>query len=298
MALERLFQDFDRAEEGTINYVEWTSTLTFDSLPYLVAQCKEEGPLYRATPTEAELKLYRAMRQRLHTLAQAAQDNGVRMMVDAEQSYFQPAIDSMVLELQKEYNQKQAVVWNTYQMYSTDSLDRLRDDLHRSKLLGYRFGAKLVRGAYMESERARAYEHGYESPIHGSLEDTHRSYDRGVETVLEDIAAGSGARLMVASHNERSVQRAIDGMARLGIAPTEVGGGGVAFGQLLGMADEISFTLGRHGYSVYKYVPYGEIEEVVPYLVRRAQENSAIAGSAQVQAAAVAAVLRQRLLGW
>jgi proline dehydrogenase len=321
--LKNIFDEYDHSKEGFIDYVEWSATLTPENLSTMVAQCREEGVLYQAALHDDELVLYHAMRRRLYELADVAKENGVRMMVDAEQSYFQPAIDSMVLELQREYNRDSAVVFNTYQLYTHDSLERMGHDLQRAKKLDFKFGAKLVRGAYMESERKRAEDMGYDSPIHQTLEDTHECYDSAVSLLLEDIAAGSGAEVMVASHNQRSVQLATEAMTRLGISSGNMMGegggeegeegaggsstdgtggsgsnGGVYFGQLLGMADQISFTLGRQGYSVYKYVPYGKLEEVVPYLMRRAQENSSVAGSAGAQATLIAGVLRKRVLGW
>ncbi len=218
------------------------------------------------------------MYKRLEKIAALAHEKNVRLMIDAEQTYFQPAIDSMVLRLQRRYNKDRCVVYNTYQCYLKDSSVRLNGDMERSSRENFGFAAKLVRGAYMYAERELAIEEGRESPIHESLDDTHASYDRNVESVLEYIAKNnSGAEVMFATHNSRSVKFAVRCMADMNIRK------GVYFGQLLGMADNITFPLGASGYNVYKYVPYGPISEVMPYLIRRAQENSDLLGGVSLE---------------
>lgn len=223
-----------------------------------------------------------AMMGRLETLAQAAKDAEVRLMIDAEQTYFQPAIDHMVLRLQRKYNRGDyPTVFNTYQCYLQNTEQRVVDDLERARRDGFKWGAKLVRGAYLVSERQRALEMGYPDPTQASIEDTHACYDECVRLVLSDsVSKQEGSNVLIASHNQESVEKALEHMARLGIDKMD---GGVYFGQLLGMADHLSFPLGGAGYKVYKYVPYGPVDEVMPYLVRRAQENSGMMGSPAVQ---------------
>ncbi|KIZ00008.1 proline dehydrogenase [Monoraphidium neglectum] len=227
--------------------------------------------------SEGEVELADAMVGRVAALAELADARGVRLMIDAEHTYFQPAIDHTAKALSMQYNKEWPVIFNTYQAYLKGSYTLLMEDMERARRNG--FGAKLVRGAYLSLERRRAAAKGQESPIWDTLQDTHDNYNRCMRAVLREVKE-SGAELMIASHNQDSIEQAVQEMHRLGLPPT---GGGVYFGQLLGMADSLTFTLGQNGYEAFKYVPYGPIAEVLPYLVRRAQENSAI-----VQGAAVA----------
>jgi len=210
------------------------------------------------------------MIRRLETVAEAAANRGVRLMVDAEQTYFQPAIDHLVLHLQRRFNTKVPIIYNTYQCYLKDSYSRICIDLERSRREGFLFAAKIVRGAYMVGERARAMEKKAQDPVWPSIKHTHENYHRVVDKLLQNM---DRAEIMVATHNEESVRWVVQKMAEYQ-TPTNR----VAFGQLLGMKDSVSFSLGNLGYSVYKYVPYGPVRMVLPYLVRRAQENGDVLG--------------------
>ena len=217
---------------------------------------------------------------RLDGLAALAAARGVRVMVDAEHTYFQPAIDHICLELMRKYNRAGgAVVHNTYQCYLTATAAKLERHAALAAREGWHFGAKLVRGAYLHLERARAARLGYADPVHACIEDTHACFDAAVSFALTrpDVRSGrSAANVLVASHNRASVERALDVMADEGLdARTSK----VYFGQLLGMADHLTFTLGAHGYRAYKYVPYGSLYEVMPYLLRRAHENGDLLSS-------------------
>lgn len=225
---------------------------------------------------------------RLNNIAEIAAQGRVRLLVDAEQTYFQPAIDWMVRLMQLKFNGSWPNVFNTYQCYLVDTQRRLQQDLDfctKNKIL---FAAKLVRGAYMVQERQRAKDMGYADPIQPSIEATHTNYDQCVELVLPHVARG--ANMMIASHNEHSIARTVAAMQRHKLAKD----GGVFFGQLLGMTDHVTFTLGHHGYAVYKYVPYGPVYEVVAYLCRRVQENSSITGGEPIRKAR--AMLAKELL--
>eukprot|EP01026_Neomeris_dumetosa_P074552 TRINITY_DN7761_c0_g1_i4.p2 TRINITY_DN7761_c0_g1~~TRINITY_DN7761_c0_g1_i4.p2 ORF type:complete len:289 (+),score=33.69 TRINITY_DN7761_c0_g1_i4:1208-2074(+) len=230
--------------------------------------------------TDEELELVEAMFKRVGKLAQLAAEKNVNLMIDAEHSYFQPAIDHTVSRLQRLYNKEKAVIFNTYQCYLKDSFDRVSVDIERSRRYNYVFAAKLVRGAYMVLERQRAEEMGYSSPIHDTLEDTHRNYDKILEMTLNEVKQTGRAEVMVASHNQHSIELAVDLMNKLDLQPRK---SGVFFGQLLGMADHLTYTLGRNGYRAYKYVTFGPVEEVMPYLVRRAQENSGMMAGAKFE---------------
>ena len=174
---------------------------------------------------------------------------------------------------------------------------------------GYRFGAKLVRGAYLVSERERAKEMGYPDPTWPNIEATHAAYDRCTSLLLDRIAAGPGGgaaggpcgrrrptEFMCASHNQASVEHVVRRMGELGVAPGGSEGGAVYFGQLLGMSDNLTFLLGGEGYLAYKYVPYGPVEEVVPYLLRRAQENSQALAMANAEVTMLGSELRRRII--
>lgn len=178
-------------------------------------------------------------------------------------------------QLSLEYNGTTPIIFNTYQCYLKQSHVLLLEDMERARREGYVFAAKLVRGAYLELERKRAAEQGYPSPVWDTIQETHVNYDRSVVAVLADVKTHK-AEVMVASHNEDSIELTVRAMAKHGLPPS---GSGVYFGQLLGMADNLTFTLGQKGYEAFKYVPYGPIQLVLPYLIRRAQENSAIMGA-------------------
>ena len=209
---------------------------------------------------------------RLDRLASAALQHRVRLMVDAEQTYLQPAIDYCVAVVQARYNRTFPAVFNTYQCYLVDAGERVRADLARASAGGYYFAGKVVRGAYMVQERALAREQGRPDPIQPDAAATHAAYDAAVATI---IRAGNQRReVMVASHNEQSVRNAVALMGEHGLPPSLASG--VFFGQLLGMCDHITYGLARAGYPVFKYVPYGPVRLVVPYLIRRAQENSSV----------------------
>lgn len=285
------FEHFDIEKDGFVDYIDWTNSLVIEDLHTLTSKCRQSAALAKATLTPEEREMVKRMRGRLDKLASLAQELGVRVMIDAEHSYFQPAIDNMTVDLQKKYNKTYPAVFGTYQMYLRDSKKRLFLDIDRARKGNYMFAAKLVRGAYMVLERARSASLGLPDIIFPELQGTHDNYNSGVDDILHRIAAGEKIELMLASHNQESVERAVSTMARLGIPPNK----GVYFGQLLGMSDHLTFALGRSGYQAYKYVPYGRVHEVMPYLVRRAQENSGLLGGASQDLGLIAAEIRRRL---
>lgn len=289
--MERVFRYLDTAQAGTIDYVSWSKQVRVQDVPEIVQRCRHQGAFARSALSSEELRLLDNMMVRVDVLAQAAAQANVRLMVDAEHSYFQPAIDNAVTQLQRTYNVQQPVIFNTYQAYLKDCNERLLIDLERARREGWRFGAKLVRGAYLVLERQRAQEMGYPSPVQETLEDTRASYDRCMHTLLTSVAADC-SEVMVASHNQPSIERAVGLMAQLGLEPRS----GVSFGQLLGMADHLTFVLGGNGYQAYKYVPFGPVELVMPYLVRRAQENSDLLGGVGHETDMIVAELFRRLV--
>lgn len=282
--LRQIFQDLDADKDGFVTYLEWSSSIRLSEINNLVRGCRERGPLSRAALNEEEIVLYRNMINRVRRIMDLAQSLGVRVMVDAEWVDIQPAIDHIVLFLQRIYNTgEQPIVFNTYQTYLKGMDGKVLRDLARSESEGWRYGAKLVRGAYMVSERLKAEKRGMESPVCETYEATEANFHACLDAILSHSAKSkvegrSAAEVLVASHNRGSIERALKMIEELGVDRSKV-----YFGQLLGMADHLTFTLGGNGYKAYKYVPYGPIAEVVPYLIRRTQENSAILGSPGVQ---------------
>jgi proline dehydrogenase len=217
-----------------------------------------------------QLRQFVNLMNRIETLAKAAASSQVRLMVDAEQTYFQPGIDHVVMNLQRKFNREFPVIFSTYQAYLKDAEARLRIDIQRARNENFKFAAKIVRGAYMIAERRRAKELGIEDPINPNIETTHKMYHRCLDLMFKNIDM---CEVMIASHNQKSIEYATQKMQELNIPRRD---GGVYFGQLLGMSDHLSFTLGQSGFNAFKYVPFGEINQVIPYLIRRLEENSAI----------------------
>ncbi|MCE7054910.1 proline dehydrogenase family protein [Algoriphagus sp. AGSA1] len=250
-----------------------------DYLPFGVVKVTGLGDYHILTKVQAREKLSQAEEEafqrckaRVDLLCKTAHDLKLKILIDAEESWFQDVVDSLTYEAMEKYNKERCVVYNTFQMYRADMLGRLKEAKMLAEELGFKLGAKLVRGAYMEKERERAEELGYPSPIQPDKAATDRDYDAGVEFCLANHQL---VYLMSGSHNENSNLLVVELMDKFGIDPKS---DQVFFGQLYGMSDNISFNLANAGYRVLKYVPYGPVEKVMPYLTRRAAENSSIAG--------------------
>ncbi|XP_078135762.1 hydroxyproline dehydrogenase [Sander vitreus] len=211
--------------------------------------------------------------QRLNKIAEASV-NKVRVLVDAEYTYMNPALSLVTMAMMKKFNKDGTWIWNTYQCYLKESRSLLLEALRLSNNEGFCLGVKLVRGAYMDKERKLAEKEGRQDPVHQCWEDTNDSYNSLLDVMLEAISQKPECyRIIVATHNEESVRQAAKRMEELGI---DNDGGSVCFGQLLGMCDHVSLTLAKEGYAVYKSVPYGSVDDTLPYLVRRAQENRTV----------------------
>ena len=288
-----LFAKADKDSSGTIDYIEWSNTIVLESLTDLVKHCKDtSGPLSQSVLTSEEIKLVKSMRTRVDKLADMAAKLGVRLMIDAEHSYFQPAIDNIAYKLSKKYNKVgQPVIFNTYQMYLKDSSRRLQIDYDRSVRDGSTFAVKIVRGAYMVLEAAHAKETGGNDPVLPSLTETHDNYNGAISNLIRKMGEGKNVELMIASHNQGSIELALDEMKANGLDQSA----NVYFGQLLGMADHLTFTLGSDRYRAYKYVPYGKVNKVMPYLIRRAQENSDVLGNARHELAMITSEIKRRI---
>ncbi|GAB3559657.1 proline dehydrogenase family protein [Spirosoma fluminis] len=226
--------------------------------------------------------------KRVDTLCRRGYERNVRIFIDAEESWIQDTIDTLAYEMMDRYNHERPVVYNTYQFYRWESLDHLRRDIDEARAKGYYLGAKLVRGAYLEKERLRAHEGEYQDPIQATKEDTDRDFNAAVDYCLENRDVVS---ICLGTHNEYSCQYCMQQMSRLGIAPNDTH---IYFAQLLGMSDNISYNLANAGYNVAKYVPYGPVEAVMPYLFRRADENKSIAGQSSREFKLVTNELKRR----
>jgi len=287
------FNTVDINRDGIVDYFEWSNAITMENVHKLVMNCKNrEGPLSKSLLNEDERHDLQRMRHRVDHLASLAHRLNVRLMIDAEHTYFQPAIDNIAQQLSTKYNQGASpIIFNTYQMYLKDANHRLHVDFERAQRSNTHFAAKLVRGAYMVLERAYAIETNQPDPILPTLEATHENYNRTIKEMLGHIADGKKVEIMIASHNQQSIELTLGEMQARRLPPSA----NVYFGQLLGMADHLTFHLGSAGYKAYKYVPYGKVNEVMPYLIRRAQENADVLGAARAELRMIGAELKRRL---
>ena len=222
---------------------------------------------------------------RFMSLCNAAANSEVQIFVDAEETWLQPAIDLMATYAMEQLNTKRAWIFNTLQMYRHDRLVYLQHQVAENKC---KYGYKLVRGAYMEKERARAMKMRYQDPIQPNKESTDRDYDAAVAFCLENHGSVS---VCIATHNENSSMLGANLLAKQGLDNGDIK---VSFSQLLGMSDHISFNLSNSGYRVSKYVPYGPVLAVIPYLTRRAQENSGLAGQMGRELALIESEIKRR----
>ncbi|MBS1638259.1 MAG: proline dehydrogenase family protein [Bacteroidetes bacterium] len=222
--------------------------------------------------TNEEDKEYARVKDRVAKICAEAHKAGKPIFIDAEESWIQQAIDDLAESNMVNFNKEQAIVYNTFQLYRKDRLAYLKDTVKRGKEAGYHVGAKLVRGAYMEKERERAKEQNYPSPIQDTKEDSDKDYNAAVSFCIEHIDMMG---LCAGTHNEHSSMRLVEMMAEKQISPADKR---VYFSQLLGMSDHLSYNLAIAGYNVAKYVPYGPIKDVLPYLIRRARENTSVKG--------------------
>ncbi|MBG42914.1 MAG: proline dehydrogenase [Aequorivita sp.] len=222
--------------------------------------------------TESEKTGWKNIENRYDRVSKIAHDNGIRLLIDAEESWMQDAADDLCERMMEKYNTEQPIVFNTLQCYRWDRLDYLKKLHKRAKMKGYKLGFKIVRGAYMEKENERATEKGYKTPICESKKATDDTFNEVLKYILENI---DDIGLFVGTHNELSTYLTMDLMKQKGISKND---DRIWFGQLFGMSDHITFNLGAEGYNVAKYIPFGPVKDVMPYLIRRAEENTSVAG--------------------
>lgn len=241
------------------------STITRDEILTKASDKKEKM-------TVDELREYREFKERFIALCRRAYDNDVRILVDAEDYCFQQAIDDLTDEAMREFNKERPIVFATLQMYRHDRLPYLQRILDDSIEKGYFPGIKFVRGAYMEEERKLAIEKGYPDPICKDKQATDDNFDAGVAFVMDHI---DRMELFMGTHNETSNYKLAKLIDEKGLKRDDPR---IFFSQLLGMSDNISYNLAHEGYNVTKYVPYAPVRDVLPYLIRRAEENTSVAG--------------------
>lgn len=221
---------------------------------------------------ESTLDKYNQMVERVDRICKASFDSNVPLFIDAEETWIQDTIDQVATEMMVKYNQNAPLIYNTLQMYRHDRLAYLGQSIDSAREKGYFYAVKIVRGAYMEKERNRAEEKGYPSPIQPDKKSCDKDYNSALEIALEnlDIVA-----ICAGTHNEESALRLAKMIEDKGVSPND---SRIYFAQLLGMSDHISFNIANAGFNVAKYVPYGPVKEVMPYLLRRADENTSVAG--------------------
>ncbi|EPR69736.1 Carbapenem antibiotics biosynthesis protein carD [Winogradskyella psychrotolerans RS-3] len=235
---------------------------------FLLYQKKTEGV---ALTTEEDAEWGRII-NRFDTVCKLAKEKDVEVLIDGEESWMQDAADDLVEEMMRRYNKDVTIVYNTLQLYRWDRLDYLKDLHQRAKESGFKIGMKIVRGAYMEKERDRALEKGYDSPICENKKATDDNFNDALNYILNNLKDIS---VFIGTHNEASCFLAMELMEAHNIAKQD---NNVWFGQLYGMSDHISFNLAAQGYNVAKYIPFGPVKDVMPYLIRRAEENTSVSG--------------------
>jgi len=235
-----------------------------------------------------EAAAFERIRSRVDSICKKAYELQIPVLIDAEDSWIQNPIDELAYEMMQKYNGQKAVVFNTFQMYRADMLGNLRNAFHEAAMYNYFLGVKMVRGAYMEKEAERAARIGYANPIHPNKQASDDSFNKGLAFCIDNKQRIS---VMCGSHNEYSNQYLTVLMNKHGMANND---NRVWFAQLLGMSDNISFNLAKAGYNVAKYVPYGPVESVMPYLLRRASENTSVAGQSSRELILIRKELKRR----
>jgi proline dehydrogenase len=269
-----------------------------NDIPFSVFKTSGISPTYllelasedRVTDPE-DVREWDLVQARVLRICQAAFDAGVPVMIDAEETWLQPAIDGLATRMMERFNRDRAIVFNTVQLYRHDRLAFLKESLAAAERGGYHLGVKLVRGAYMEKERETAGMDGLPSPIHADKQAVDRDYDDAIRFCIDHLAR---VAVMAGTHNEQSTLLLARLLDERGIARNDKR---VWSAQLLGMSDNISYNMAHAGYNVAKYVPYGPVREVLPYLIRRAAENTSVKGQTGRELGLILAERQRRARG-
>ena len=271
-------EQFDHALQMTLRTIDFAKER--EAIPFAVFKPTGVGRFYLFEKkgenlpfTEAEQKEWDRVVERFDIICKTAHDKDVLLLVDAEESWMQDAADDLVLDMMRKYNQEKCIVFNTAQTYRWDRFDFVKNTHALGLKEGFHVGFKVVRGAYMEKERARAEEKGYPSPICATKAQTDATFNKTVTYMMENL--DNKMALFAGTHNEDSSYMLMELMSKRNIAHDDKR---VWFGQLYGMSDNISYNLSHNHYNVAKYLPFGPVYDVVPYLIRRAQENTSVAG--------------------
>ena len=227
---------------------------------------------------------------KISIICNAAKESNTPVLIDAEESWIQDSIDSIVLMMMKKYNKQKTIVFNTVQMYRHDRLEYLKDLHNSSKQNDFEIGIKLVRGAYIEKENIRAKKLNYKSPICESKKASDDNFNSGVKFIISNL---DKFNLFCGTHNEESSKLLTQLIEKKQLDKTN---SDFYFAQLLGMSDHISFNLSQNGFNVAKYVPYGPVKEVIPYLIRRAEENTSVAGQTSRELSLISKEMKRRSL--
>ena len=268
---------FDAALEMTLKTIEFAKER--QAIPFAVFKPTGLGRLdlyekvgeKQALPSEEEIE-WNKVKERFELVCKTAHAKDVALLIDAEESWMQDAADDLVEEMMRKYNKEKVIVFSTLQMYRWDRLDYLKALHERAKAEGFYIGMKLVRGAYMEKEHERAKEKGYPTPICASKQATDDNYNAAVDYMMKHI---DKMAIFAGTHNEESSYKLMEMLKENNISINDQR---IWFGQLYGMSDNISYNLAAHKYNVAKYLPFGPVRDVMPYLIRRAEENTSVAG--------------------
>lgn len=270
-------EQFDAALKMTLKTIEFAKER--QAIPFAVFKPTGFGrlDLYEKVGNKSELTSdetaeWIRIEARFDLVCSEAHTKNVPLLIDAEESWMQDAADNLVTRMMQKYNKDKAIVFNTLQMYRWDRLDYLKNLHQQANSEGFYIGMKIVRGAYMEKENLRAEEKGYPTPICKSKEVTDENYDAAIHYMIENIDRMS---IFAGTHNELSSYKLMEFMQERNIDKKDQR---IWFGQLYGMSDNISYNLAANGYNNAKYLPFGPVRDVMPYLIRRAEENTSVAG--------------------
>ncbi|GEO08604.1 proline dehydrogenase family protein [Segetibacter aerophilus] len=290
---------FEHATEEFIRVINYAATR--DNIPYIsikvtgfarfkLLERLHEAPRLRSGihDNEAEIDEWQRVRDRMFRICSIAAEKNVGVLVDAEESWIQDPVDRLTIEMMEIFNKEKPIVYNTIQLYRHDRLDFLKLSYRIAQQKKFKLAVKLVRGAYMEKERSRAASKGVQSPIQPDKQSTDNDYDAAVEFCISNV---DNVACIVATHNEKSNLTAVQLMEEKGIPFNHPY---IHFSQLYGMSDHITFNLAKAGLSVSKYLPFGPITDVIPYLMRRAQENSSVSGQTGRELALIKKELKRR----
>src|SRR5687767_9135920 len=285
--------EFDQTLEENIKAIRFASSsssvpMISSKVTALGAEALLEKYQTGATLNSEESIALEKIRQRVHQLCQAANDHGISIFIDAEDSWIQAPIDEMTANVMEQFNRQKAVVYKTYQMYRKDKLRELHADHKAAVEKGYILGAKIVRGAYMEKERKRAEEMNYPSPIHDTKADTDRDFNKAITYCLENYQEIATCN---ATHNLFSNQFFAEMIVEKGLSKKHPH---LYFCQLYGMSDNITFNLAAAGFNVAKILPYGPVRDVIPYLIRRARENTSVTGEMSRELSLIVTEMKRR----